>query len=527
MSNKLLIGLDFGTDSVRALLTDSEGTTVAESVCSYPRWSAGKYCDPARNQFRQHPLDYIEGMETVVRAVLKECDPRRVRGIGVDTTGSTPCALGRDGKPLALDPRFSENPDAMFLLWKDHTALEEATRINEIAKNGKGPDYTAYEGGTYSCEWFWSKILHVLKKDRAIRENACRFQEHCDWIPALLTGVVNRAGRCAAGHKAMWHESWGGLPPEEFFVSVDPLLRGMRSRLYRETYTADLPVGTLTQEWAERFGLSAAVVVAGGAIDCHAGAVGAGIEVNQMVKVMGTSTCDILVVPQGSRCIRGICGQVNGSVLPGLIGMEAGQAAFGDIYSWFRRLLSYGGNNVTLEQLEHDAAVLDDSALTALDWMNGRRTPDANPLLKGAILGITLGTTAPMIYRALVESTAFGSRAILERFIGEGLEIQEIKAIGGIARKSPFVMQFCADVLGRKISVVRSEQTCALGSAMYAAAASGVYPGLATAITAMNSGFDAVYTPRKNYDERYRHYRRWAAAAEEVCLTHPVNCGKE
>ena len=405
----------------------------------------------------------------------------------------------------------------MFLLWKDHTALEEAARINETAKNGKGPDYTAYEGGAYSCEWFWSKILYVLKRDRAIRENAHHFLEHCDWIPALLTGVGNRAGRCAAGHKAMWHESWGGLPPEEFFVSVDPLLRGMRGRLYSETYTADIPVGTLTPEWAERLGLSTEVVVAGGAIDCHAGALGAGIEANQMVKVMGTSTCDLIVAPHVNKCIRGICGQVDGSILPGLIGMEAGQAAFGDIYSWFRRLLSYGGNEVSLEQLERDAALLEDSSLTALDWMNGRRTPDADPLLQGAILGIGLGATAPMIYRALVESTAFGARAILERFLEEGLAIQEIKAIGGIARKSPFVMQFCADVLGRTISVVKSEQACALGSAMYAAAASGVYPDLASAVSAMNSGFDAVYLPRKNYDERYRRYRFWGAAAEQLC----------
>ena len=513
VQNPLLIGLDFGSDSVRAVLVDSHGKQLATAVHPYRRWNEGLYSDAAVSRFRQHPLDYLEGTESVIRSVMKGVDPELVAGIGVDTTGSTPCAVDRDGRPLSLLPGFAEDPDAMFLLWKDHTALAEAERINEVARNGK-IDYTAYSGGSCSPEWFWSKLLYILRHNERIRNAAYSFVEHCDWITAELAGVPVKPGRCAAGHKALWHESWGGLPPESFWQDVDPLLVPFRKRLYQETYTADVPVGTLSPVWAERLGLTTKTVISGGAIDCHVGAVGAGIKVNQLVKVVGTSTCDILVAPELDHCVRGICGQVNGSVLPGLTGLEAGQSAFGDIYAWFRRFLSYGGNDVSIRTLEEEAAALPDSPVMALDWMNGRRTPDANPFLTGSIHGINLGTTPPMVYRALVESTAFGSKAIINRFLSEGVRIDQVVALGGIAKKSPFVMQYMADALEMPIRIVSSDQTCALGAAMFAATAADVYPDIFRAMDAMNSGFDARYVPQRDLTQRYQKYLELGKTAE-------------
>ena len=514
MKDDLLIGLDFGSDSVRALLITADGREIANSVAPYPRWGEGRYSDAAAYQFRQHPLDYIECMEKVIKEVLKEGDPSRVRGIGVDTTSSTLCAVDKNGVPLSLGKEFCDDPDAMFVLWKDHTAIAEAERINEIAWNSKC-NYTLYSGGNYSCEWFWSKVLHVLKVNPRVREKAWSFVEHCDWITALLAGSPVKNSRCAAGHKALWHASWGGLPPKEFFTAVDPLLTPFPERIGNATFTADTPVGSISKEWAVRLGLPENVVIAAGAIDCHVGAVGAGIAPGEMVKVLGTSTCDIIVMPSIERCIPGICGQVDGSVLPGFTGLEAGQSAFGDIYAWFRRFLEWSGAKVSLSDLEKEAAALPDSQVLALDWMNGRRTPDSNPLLTGAISGLTLGTTPPMVYRALVEATVFGTRAIFERFKEQKLEIKSIKATGGIAKKSPFVMQFCADALNMPVSIVNSEQTCALGAAMFGAVAAKVHPDTCTAQRAMESGCDKIYTPQRNCDSRYALYRQFGTVMEK------------
>lgn len=518
----LLIGLDFGSDSVRAVLVTADGEERATSVHSYKRWERGMYSDAARSQFRQHPLDYLEGIETVIRGVLKGQDASRVRGIGVDTTGSTPCAVDSEGVPLALRPEFAENPNAMFVLWKDHTAIREAEEINSLTKRWK-IDYTQFEGGVYSSEWFWAKYLHILRHDEAVRAACHGFVEHCDWVTGHLAGGPVKPSRCAAGHKAMWHESWGGLPSEEFLAELDPLLAGRRAELYTDTFTADVPVGTLSPEWAEKLGLSTDVAIAGGAFDCHMGAVGAGIEPEQLVKVIGTSTCDIMVAPDLDHCVRGICGQVNGSVIPGMVGLEAGQSAFGDIYAWFRRFLGYAGE-VDLRQLEAEAAALSVGNVLALDWMNGRRTPDANQHLTGVISGINLGTTAPMVYRALVESTAFGARRIADRFRGEGVPIRSVLAIGGIARKSPFVMQTCADVFEMPIKVAKSDQACALGAAMFASVASGVHPDIQAAMKAMNSGFDAEYLPQSEnaavYRQKYQRYCSLADAMEKEIMRH-------
>lgn len=527
--SKTVIGLDFGSDSVRAVLVEvATGHILASNVSSYPRWAEGRWSDAAQFQFRQHPLDYLECMETVIREVVKQDDPARVAGIAVDTTGSTPCAVDASGTPLALLPGFEENPNAMFILWKDHTAIQESVEINQCVSNS-AVNYLAYEGGIYSLEWFFAKILHVLRADPKVREKAFSWVEHCDWITGVLTGNTNpltmKRSRCAAGHKAMWHSQWNGLPPEDFLVAIDPLLKGIRERLFSETFTADVQAGTIAPEWAEKFGLSRNVIIGGSGFDCHFGAVGAGIKEGNLVKVIGTSTCDIAVSANVHNCVRGICGQVDGSVIPGMTGLEAGQSAFGDIYAWFKRFISYGGD-VKLSQLEKEAALLtpEESGVLALDWMNARRTPDANPFLRGAIFGLNLGTTPPMVYRALIESTAFGAKCIAERFQSENIPIKEISAIGGIAKKSPLVMQILADVMNMPIRVVATDQACALGAAMFAAVAAGIYPDIHQAMDAMNAGFDCTYSPDPAhvpvYEKMYRQYAAYAKLVEMETMKH-------
>jgi L-ribulokinase len=540
-----VIGVDYGTDSVRAIIIDAaDGQEISNEVFYYPRWQAGKYCDAAKNQFRQHPLDYIEGLQASVTGALKKAPSgtaAKIKGLSVDTTGSTPCAVDRKGMPLAMTQGFEENPNAMFVLWKDHTAVKEAEEINQLARTWGGEDYTKYEGGIYSSEWFWSKILHVLRLDNTVRQTAFSWVEHCDWIPALLTGntdpLVLKRSRTAAGHKAMWHASWQGLPSEEFLIKLDPMLKGLRSRLFKDTFTGDVAVGTLSKEWADRLGLSTAVVIGVGAFDAHFGAVGAEIEPNMLVKVMGTSTCDMITckIPEsGEKLVAGICGQVDGSIIPGLLGLEAGQSAFGDIYAWFKDVLMWPLENVLmaisdcdesakrnlLQKIEErlipelskaaENIAMEETSVLALDWMNGRRTPDANQTLKGAIVGLNLGSDTPRIFRALVEATAFGAKKIVDRFISEGVEIKGVIAIGGIPKKSPFVMQVTADVLDMPIKVVASEQACALGTAMAAAAACGLYPNIEAAQKALGSGFERVFEPNpvnaKKYKELYTRY---------------------
>ena len=549
---KYTIGLDYGTDSVRSLIVNVEtGEEVASAVFNYPRWKKGMYCDAPNNRFRQHPQDYLEGLEFTIKEALKKAPAgvaENVVGISVDTTGSTPIAVDERGTPLSLTPGFEENPNAMFVLWKDHTAVKEAEEINQLAHNWK-IDFTQYEGGIYSSEWFWAKLLHVIREDAGVYRAAYSWVEHCDWIPAVLTGNTNpktlKRSRCAAGHKAMWHEAFGGLPAEDFLVKLDPLLSGLRERLFKETYTCDVAAGKLTPEWAEKLGLKTNVVVGVGAFDAHLGAVGAEIEPYYLSKVMGTSTCDMLIAPMeevGDKLVSGICGQVDGSIVPGMLGLEAGQSAFGDIYAWFKRLLEWPLQNILADsalldeatkqklmdetsdkiiaKLSEEAAKIPigESGIVALDWMNGRRTPDANQNLKGAIAGLNLGSDAPRIFRALVEATAFGSRAINDRFIAEGVRIDGVIALGGVAKKSPLVMQIVADVLNMPIKVARSEQACALGSAMAAAVAAGVYSNTAEAQKKMGGGIETEYHPipenAAKYKELYEKYVRFGKFVE-------------
>ncbi|MBQ6800424.1 MAG: ribulokinase [Bacteroidaceae bacterium] len=544
MEEKIVIGFEYGSDSARAIVVNAlNGDILASSVKLYPRWKMGLYCNPKINQYRQHPMDYLEVLEDSVREALGKCPPgtaEKVQGIAFNTTGSTPVFTDETGTPLALLPEFFENPNAMFILWKDHTAVKEAAEINKLCKEWD-VDYVAYEGGVYSSEWFWAKALHVLRKDEEIRKAAYSIVEHCEWLPAILTGVTSSKdivrSRCAGGHKAMWHPKWGGLPSEEFLTTLDPLLAGFRDRLLTETETADKPVGKLCPEWAARLGLSTDVVIAGGAYDCHMGAVGAGVTPHTLVHVIGTSTCDVMVSPHkevGHRLIKGICGQVDGSVIPGMVGFEAGQSAFGDIYAWFKRVLEFPLKQIigktelidfntraalideACEQIipaltaEAEKIPLSESTVIATDWMNGRRTPNANQLLKGTITGITLGTSAPQIFRALVEATAFGTKAIVDHFINEGVRIDNVIGIGSIALKSPFVMQTLSDVLNMPIKVCKTDQASALGAAMFAATAAGIYNKVEDAIDAMNSGFSKEYLPNAEntriYADIYEKY---------------------
>ena len=349
---KYTIGLDYGSDSVRSLIVNTlTGEEVATAVFNYPRWKEGKYCEPLKNQFRQHPLDYLEGLEYTIKEALKNVNDevrKNIVGISIDTTGSTPVAVNEAGTPLSLMPEFSENPNAMFVLWKDHTAIAEAEEINTLARSWGGEDFTKYEGGIYSSEWFWAKVLHILRVDETVRKAAFSWVEHCDWLPALLTGNTNpkelKRSRCAAGHKAMWHENFNGLPEEDFLVKLDPVLSGLKEKLFKETYTCEERVGNLSPEWADKLGLTTDVVVGAGAFDAHLGAVGGQIEPYYISKVMGTSTCDMLIAPLeevGDKLVKGICGQVDGSIVPGMLGLEAGQSAFGDIYAWFANVLMW------------------------------------------------------------------------------------------------------------------------------------------------------------------------------------------
>ncbi len=546
-----LIGVDFGSDSVRSLVvSSSNGRIMASAVHYYTRWKNGLYCDSDINQFRQHPLDYLEGLEASIKMALEGTTSdviENIKGISIDTTGSTPCAVNEQGVPLALTPGWESNPNAMFILWKDHTSIKEAEEINQLAKKWE-IDYTKYEGGVYSSEWFWAKILHTLREEPEMAEAAYSWVEHCDWIPFLLVGDIHvseiKRSRCAAGHKAMWHEDFGGLPPNDFFVALDPVLDGLRDRMFEETYTSDQAVGCLSQQWADKLGLSPEVVVGVGAFDAHMGAVGGEIPPYFLSKVMGTSTCDMLVAPTeevGDKLVKGICGQVNGSIIPGMLGLEAGQSAFGDVYAWFKDIIFWGlehtigksqliDEKIKKELLEEAAYRIipelteaaenidpSTSAIIALDWLNGRRTPDANQALKGAIMGLSLGSDAPKIFRALVEATCFGARKIVERFQEEGIPIKGVIGLGGVAQKSPFVMKTLAHVLNRPIQVTRSEQTCALGAAMFAATAAGLYENVSDAMEAMSGGFKKIYRPDPEYAKIYDTlYKKYSAFGDRI-----------
>ncbi|MEN8256133.1 MAG: ribulokinase [Verrucomicrobiota bacterium] len=511
------IGLDYGTNSVRSLVVDTaDGSELGSCIHEYETGQAGIMLDPAdHNVARQNPADYLKGIELTVIGAIAEAkennpgfDPNEIIGIGVDTTGSSPLPVNEQGIPLSMLDEFKDNPNAYVWLWKDHTSYVEAKNITEIAAKER-PQYLAKCGGTYSSEWFFSKLWHCLNVAPEVFDAAHSWVEYCDWLTAVLSGNDSeptqlKRSRCAAGHKAMFCDSWGGLPDKEFLAMLDPKLADLRDRLYDETYAIDTVAGNLTQDWADKLGLKAGIPVAVSAFDAHLGAVGSGASPGKMVKVLGTSTCDLMVSDDSTPLedIPGVCGIVDGSVLPGFFGIEAGQSAVGDIFNWFVNYIEPGGKeNGSHEALNEKALALNpgQSGLIALDWNNGNRTILVDQRLTGLLIGQTLHTKPEEIYRALVEATAFGALTIINRIEEYGVKIDEVINCGGIAEKSPLVMQIYADVTGRDMKISRSAQTCALGSAIAAAvvagSAAGGYDDFGAAVEAMTGVKEIVYKP--------------------------------
>jgi L-ribulokinase len=524
------IGVDYGTNSVRALVVDvSDGSEVGTHVYNYPSGEAGILLDPKDpNLARQNPADYIEGFHVSVRRAIQAAKrapgfrPENVVGIGIDTTGSTPIPVDPTGLPIALQAEFHNELAAHAWLWKDHTGHAEAAEITEKAK-GHADQYLSKCGGTYSSEWFWSKILHCKRTAPKVFAAAYTWVELADFVPAYVTGDTNphtlKRGICAAGHKAMYYDSWGGLPSEQFLAALDPDLVTVRQRYADRAVAADQRAGELTAEIARLVGLPAGVPVAVGAFDAHLGAVGAGIKPGTLVKIIGTSTCDMLVAPLDKPLpdVPGLCGIVPGSIIPGMYGLEAGQSAVGDIFNWFVSQLTpakYAAKGNPHANLTREAERLQPGAsgLLALDWNNGNRTILVDPLLTGLLLGQTLHTSAAEIYRALIEATAFGALTIINRFEEYELQVREVVNCGGIAEKNPFVMQIYADVCNRPMKLSRSPQTCALGAAILGAVVGGAYKKVEQAQRRMTGVKDTVFQPIKKhvpvYAELYRLYKR-------------------
>ena len=521
------IGLDYGTNSARALVVDcADGREIGTAVVGYASGQQGVLLDPADHHLaRQNPADYLRVLEEATRGALAAAhaadasfSAAQVIGIGMDGTGSSPLPVDSSNAPLALAAAFRDNLAAQCWLWKDHTGIPEAEAITAIAKRLR-PHYLAKIGGTYSSEWFWAKIWHCLKTDPAVFAAAFSWVELSDYVPAVLCGVRDprqiRRGVCMAGHKAMYADAWGGLPDAEFLATLDPQLAALRERLYDTAYDASVAAGILCAEWAAKLGLPVGIPVAIGEMDVHYGAIGCGVSEGTLVKVIGTSTCDCAVVAADKQPadIPGICGIVKGAILPGFYGIEAGQSAVGDIFKWWVEVVC-GGDNALFQSLTGEIAAMrpGQSGLLALDWNNGNRTILVDQRLTGLLLGQTLHTTRAEIYRALIEATAFGARAILERLKEYNVPVARIVCSGGIAEKDPVLMQIYADVTACEMLVSRSAQSCALGAAIGAAVVAGAYPGFAEAQAAMTGVKEHVYQPdpaaAATYDKLYALYRQ-------------------
>ena len=521
----LSLGVDFGTNSVRAVIVRcADGAEYGSQVVDYPSGAQGVLLDPKDGLLaRQNPADHLFGLKKSVRAALAEAaerpgfDAGKVVGIGVDTTGSSPIPVDEANRPLALSDAWRNDLSAQCWLWKDHTGWREAAKITEVSAKIR-PQYIAKCGGVYSSEWFWSKIWHCLNVAPATFEAAYSWVELADWIPAVLAGVKDpggvKRGVCAAGHKALYADDWGGLPDKEFLAALDPRLAELRDRLYEKAYDATEPAGSLCREWSEQLGLPTGIPIAIGEFDVHYGAIGCGVREGTLVKVIGTSTCDCAVVPAETHVpdIPGICGIVKGAILPGFFGIEAGQSAVGDIFRWWVEGIC-GGDAALHAALTDEASRQKpgQAGLLALDWNNGNRTILVDQLLSGLLLGQDLYTTRADVYRALIEATAFGARVIIERLQEYGVRIDRIVCAGGIAEKNPLLMQIYADVTGRAMHVAGSSQSCALGSAIAAAVLAGAHPDFAAAEKAMTSVKPMHYEPieqnRKVYDQLYALYR--------------------
>lgn len=519
MSSKYTIGLDYGTNSVRALVVDTaNGREVGTAVWGYEHGTAGVILSRDPNLARQHPADYIKGAEVTIKKALADArknvrgfTAEQVVGVGVDTTGSTPLPVDAAGQPLAFQKKFANNPAAMAWLWKDHTGVNEAGEITALAKKIR-PQYLAKCGGTYSSEWFWSKILKCLRIAPEVFNASYAWVELADYVPAALTGTEHPeqfiAGVCAAGHKAMWNANWNGYPDETFLGKLNPKLAQLRKRLPKRVHSIDRAVGNLTEAWAKKTGLKAGIPVAVGAFDAHLGAVGSGVAPGTLVKIIGTSTCDIAISPTNRKLadVPGLCGIVDGSVLPGYFGLEAGQSAVGDIFNWWVNYIQPHGEKLSHKELDAEAMNLKpgESGLLALDWNNGNRTILVDQRLTGLLVGQTLYTTPAEVYRALIEATAFGALTIINRFEEYGVKIEQVVNCGGIAEKSDITMQIYADVTGRPMKVSRSAQTCALGSAVAGAVVAGVYKDYATAQKKMTGLKSRIYRPNPKAHETYK-----------------------
>lgn len=547
MSEQYVIGVDFGSDSVRATVVSTAcGDVVGNGEAFYTRWGKGLYQQPERGIFRQHPRDYLDSLEVCIKkavAGLSQEQRKRIVGLGVDTTGSTPVPINREGVPLSLTEEFEECEDAMFHLWKDRSAGTEAQELNELFHNGSEVDYTKYQGN-YCAEWYWAKILHTTRQNEAIREAAYTWVEHCDWIVGVLCGNSKPEtmyhSACAAGHKALWHREWKGLPAANVLALADPYLELVRERFGRAPEPATIQAGRLTKEWAERLGLSESIWISGSSFDAHAGAVGAGIKEKTMVCTIGTSAVDMLIGKaedlQGKE-LNDFGGQADHSILPGYVGIETGQAAFGDVFAWFKNLLMWplgqlqdaldeevyvelcqSMEDTMLEELQRQADTLsEDSYCIALEWFNGRRYPKTDDFQKGMIGNLTLGTDAPHIYRALVLGAVCGMKRIIQGFEDAGMEITDVIAVGGISQKSYYIVQVMADVLEKEIQVLDAAQTCALGAAIYGAVGAGVYKDAEAAVAHMSARCIKTYVPNRSkkrfYQELYEEYIRLAEVA--------------
>ena len=549
MIDRLLAGIDFGSDSVRVILCDAtDGKEISHGVAEYARWKNREFCNPNENQYRQHALDYLESLVVAFQNTLNDLSPdtgTRISAISIDTTGSTPCPVDRFGSPLCLSPRFMDNPDAMFHLWKDHTATTEANEINTILSSGN-VDYTKFQG-VYSSEWFWAKILHTVRKAPEIKQNAYTWIEHSDWILGILTGISMAEdfprGSCAAGHKALWNSEFQGLPSRAILSSIDPYLGLIWDRYPLKTLPAGSPIGTISSYWSKQLGINPEAIVVMGSLDAHAGAVGAGIEKGTMIKVIGTSTVDLVIENIDilrDKDLRNICGQAENSIVPGYVGIEMGQPSFGDSYLWVKNLSLWPFFNVkgfsdffTYEKLQQLSNFINQYYLreletkaeehiydqeVSLDWFNGRRYPYLNDKVKSMISQITLGTDIPALFCAVVKGTVFGSLRIYDSLKERGVLIDKVVAVGGIAEKSQFIMQMLADVMNIPIFVRIDSQVCARGAVIYASVGAGICSSIPEA-QKRYCNYDSIsYTPnaaRRNlYSTQYKQYLKMGQLSE-------------
>lgn len=549
MGGYYVIGVDFGSDSARAIIVNTHSAaTIAEASMLYPRWSRKEYCDISVSQYRQHPRDHLEVLESILKIVIEKAGGSiadKIVGIAVDATGSTVCPVDKEGRPLALSEEFSDDPDAMFHLWKDHTAVKEAQEIQQGLSSGK-IDYTQFQG-EYSAEWFWAKILHTTRKNRKVKEAAYTWVEHSDWIAGILAGKIKPDeivhGACAAGHKALWNSMFGGLPSRECLSKIDPYLGIIYDRYSQMPKNAGEKIGAISQEWAEKLGLSDNVSVAVGSFDAHAGAVGVGISERTLVKVVGTSTVDMLIIDpnevKGKR-LSNCCGLAENSIVPGFIGCESGQSAFGDTYAWYKKILMWPLENMDIPEgilsQEKKTELKDllesrmiralenaveepegEDTLIALDWFNGRRYPRLNENVKSAMNGLTLGASAPDVFRALVKGTIFGSKHIYDSFMESGIKIDRVVCVGGIASKSEYIMQMMSDVLNIPIMVSSEKQSCARGACVFASVGAGIYESVQEAQRALCEPYHPTYFPHEKMHLKYMlDYKKYLKLGEYV-----------